>query len=252
MPWYQFENGLRTCSSNSTFNFQDISYKQKCGFPVGSPLSPIAGDIVMDDLEINCISTLPFQLPFYFRYVDDIITAVPANQIDTIKNSFNSYFHKIQFTVEEESDNTIRFLDVLIIRVGTNIRTNWHQKPSLYTSQVSSHTHTHKYVLLPYVQGLSEKLSGILKPFNIKIASRNTNDLALFFKSAKDTVPKLDMADVYNIPCSGCTATHIGITKRPLKTRIEEHKKDVYNPPVNGPLSPNMHGTNSIHSTLTI
>ena len=80
-------------------------------------------------------------------------------------------------------------------------------------------------------KGLSEKLSGILKPFKIKILSRNTNDMALFFKSAKDTVSKLDMADlVYNIPCSGCTATYIGATKRPLKTRIQEHKKDVYNP----------------------
>ena len=264
--------------------------------------------------------------------MDDIITAVPANQTDTIKNSFNSYNHKIQFTVEEESDNTIRFFDVLIIRVGTNIRTNWHQKPtysgriinfyshhphtykinainnlvdrgitlshktfhseniekiksilllnnyptnfihsviksrvrhlshkvpktntqthqpSVYTSKVSSHTHTHetqpistghahKYVPMPYVQGLSEKLSCILKPFNIKIAPRNTNDLALFFKSAKDTVPKLYMADVvYNIPCSGCIATYIGTTKRPLKTRIQEDKKDVYNLPENGPL----------------
>ena len=130
MPCYQFEKGLKTCSSNSTFNFQDITYKQKCGFPMGWPLSPIATDIVMDDLETNCISTLPFQLPFYFRYVDDIITAVPANQIDTIKNSFNRHNHKIQFTVEEESDNTIRFLDVLIIRVGTNIRINRHQKPT--------------------------------------------------------------------------------------------------------------------------
>ena len=93
--------------------------------------------------------------------------------------------------------------------------------------------HAHKYVSLPYVQGLSKKLSGILKPFNIKIAPRNTNDLALFFKSPKDTVLKLDMPDVvYNIPCSGCTAIYIGTTKRPLKTRIQEHKKDMYNPPV--------------------
>ena len=54
----------------------------------------------------------------------------------------------------------------------------------------------------------------------------------LFFESAKDTVPKLDMADVvYNIPCSSCTATLKGTTKRPLNTRIQEHKKDVYNPP---------------------
>ena len=69
---------------------------------MGSPLSPIAADIVMDDLESKFIASLPFQLPFYFRYIDDIITAVPHNKIDTIKNTFNNFNHKIQFTIELE------------------------------------------------------------------------------------------------------------------------------------------------------
>ena len=90
-----------TCSTNSTFNFQGISYKQRSGFRMGSPLSPIAADIVMDDLESNCIASLPFKPPFFFRYVDDIITAVPHDKIDTIKNTFNNFNHKIQFTTEE-------------------------------------------------------------------------------------------------------------------------------------------------------
>ena len=102
----------------------------------------------------------------------------------------------------------------------------------IHTTHSNSTGQTPKYVPLPYVQGLSEKLSGILKPFNIKIASRNTNGLSHFFKSTKDPIPKLDTANVvYNIPCSDCTAAYIGTTKRPLKTRIHEHKKDVYNPP---------------------
>ena len=122
MPWYQFEKGLRICSSNSSFNFQNISYKQKSGFPMGSPLSPIAAGIAMDDLETKCIASLPFKLPFFFRYVDDIITAVPANKIDTILNTFNSYNHKIQFTTEKESDGKICFLDVLIVFLFENMK----------------------------------------------------------------------------------------------------------------------------------
>ena len=85
---------------------------------------------------------------------------------------------------------------------------------------------------LPYVQDLSEKLSAILKPFNIKTVSRNTNDLSRIFKTTKDTIPKLETAKVvYNNPCADCTASYRGTIKRPLKTRISEHKKDVYNPP---------------------
>ena len=216
----------------------------------------------MDDLETKCIASLPFQLPFFFRYVDEIITAVPTNEIDTILNTFNSYNHKIQFTIEKEWDEKICFLDVLIIRDGQKIKTNWYQKstcsrrllnfyshhPLNYKINVINHlldrgitlshitflkeniqkiknillnnnyptnfinhvikkrinhlhnkntcthhpskgntnthtTHIHpadqntKYIPLPYVQGLSEKLSGILKLFNIKIALCNENNL---------------------------------------------------------------------------
>ena len=85
---------------------------------------------------------------------------------------------------------------------------------------------------LPYVQGLSEKLSAILKPFTVKIISRNTNDLSRIFKTTKDTIYELETANVvYNIPYADCTASYIGTTKRPLKTSILEQKKDVYNPP---------------------
>ena len=89
-----------------------------------------------------------------------------------------------------------------------------------------------QYVSLPYVQGLFQNLSVILKPFNIKIVSRNTNDLSRIFKTTKDTISKLETANViYNISCANCTASYIGTSKRPLKTRILEHKKDVYKPP---------------------
>ena len=76
-----------------------------------------------------------------------------------------------------------------------------------------------KYIPLPYVQGHSEKLSDILKPFNIKIAPCNENNLSNFFKSAKDHISKLDTADViYNIPYTGCTASYI--VSRPVTINI--------------------------------
>ena len=83
-------------------------------------------------------------------------------------NTFNSYNHKIQLTIEEESDGKICFLDVLIIRDGEKIKTNWYQKPTC-SGRLINFTHTHtagqnpKYIPLPYVEGHSEKLSSILK-----------------------------------------------------------------------------------------
>ena len=81
-------------------------HKQKFDFPMGSPLFPIVADIVRDDLETEYIASLPFYPPFYFRYVDDIITAVPSNEITTIKNIFNSYNHKFKPELELVSPRT--------------------------------------------------------------------------------------------------------------------------------------------------
>ena len=114
---------------------------------MGSLLSPIAAEIVMDDLESNCIAFLSFQLLFYFRYVDDIITAVPHNEIDIIKNTYNNFNHKIQFTTEEESEGRLSFLDVLIIRAGDGIKTNWYHNATWsdrYLNFNSNHPYKYK------------------------------------------------------------------------------------------------------------
>ena len=113
---------------------------------MGSPLPPIAADIVLDELESKCIASLPFQLPFYFRYVDDI-TAVPFNKNEIIKHIFNSYNHTIQFTIEEDLEEKIVFLDILVIRDGDVIKTNWYQKSTCsgrYLNFRSHHPYNYK------------------------------------------------------------------------------------------------------------
>jgi len=54
---------------------------------MGSPLSPILADIVMDDLEMNCLKRLDFAVHTYYRYVDDIFIIIP----DT-KRYFTNHF----------------------------------------------------------------------------------------------------------------------------------------------------------------
>ena len=47
---------------------------------------------------------------------------------------------------------------------------------------------------------------------------------------SKDKVELEEQGElVYQIPCKNCGAEYIGETGRPLKTRLEEHRKDVDN-----------------------
>lgn len=112
------------------FTFQDRYYKQIFGTPMGSVISPIVAQYVMDDVLDTVVSKLPFQVPFLKKYVDDIITAVPSDSIEETLIIFNSIHSKIQFTTETESDCSVPFLDMLVIRDGTSIMTDWYIKPT--------------------------------------------------------------------------------------------------------------------------
>jgi len=68
--------------SSTFFTFNNICYKQIFGTPMGSPLSPVIADLVLQDLEMSAIKMLPFRLPLYYRYVDDIILTAPSDSFD--------------------------------------------------------------------------------------------------------------------------------------------------------------------------
>ncbi|XP_037040265.1 uncharacterized protein LOC119077188 [Bradysia coprophila] len=85
--------------------------------------------MVMEDLEETTIKKLPFTIPFYKRYVDDIIVAIPENESQTMMNHFNNHHRNLKFTVEEEVSSSINFLDMTLNRRNDGkVDTKWYQK----------------------------------------------------------------------------------------------------------------------------
>ncbi|XP_058827843.1 uncharacterized protein LOC131687767 [Topomyia yanbarensis] len=118
------------CLNNSYFQFRDKFYLQTFGTAMGSPLSPILADLVMENLLNTVIRRLPFEIPVLRKYVDDLLLALPKNQVQYTLDTFNDYNEHIQFTIEEELNNTLPFLDTLIIRSNDQtISTQWYAKP---------------------------------------------------------------------------------------------------------------------------
>jgi len=70
---------------------------------------------------------LDFRLPFYFKYVDDILTAVLKTAIDSIVDKFNVHHPRLQFTVEIGGDR-INFLDTTIIKNNNKLIFDWYHK----------------------------------------------------------------------------------------------------------------------------
>jgi len=81
---------------NSTFfTFNSKFYRQIFGTPMGSPLSAILANIVLQDIEEAALGRIPAELLFYIRYVDDILFAVSRNCLEEIENIFNSFREKL-------------------------------------------------------------------------------------------------------------------------------------------------------------
>ena len=70
---------------------------------MGSPVSAVIANLVMEDVEQRALASVPVSLSFWKRFVvDDVISAVSRNEIDILLQHLNSIEPSIQFTVERE------------------------------------------------------------------------------------------------------------------------------------------------------
>lgn len=94
---------------------------------MSSSLSPIVVDIVLQDLENKALASLKFIPPFYLRYVDDLILAIPPFLLNHTLDTFNSFYSRLQFTMEIGGDR-INFLDITLISNNNYIIFDWYHK----------------------------------------------------------------------------------------------------------------------------
>ena len=95
--------------------------------------------------------------------MDDTFLIIPSNKIkDTIEN-FNSYHSRLKFTFELEIDNTLPFLNLLIIKNqdGTLV-TNWFRKNTFsgrYLNFYSNHPFQQKNAIIKNLVDTAKLLS---------------------------------------------------------------------------------------------
>ena len=112
-------------------------YQQTFGTAIGSPVSVIIANLVMEDVEERALATTETPPRFWKWYVDDTCTALPSHCINEFLDQLNSVEPSIQFTVEVESDGRLPFLDVLLEhKEDGSISTTVYRKP----------THTDRYL----------------------------------------------------------------------------------------------------------
>ena len=102
---------LNLCLTSTYFQYNGKHYKQLHGTAMGSPVSVVVAEIVMQHVEERALATCRQTIPLWLRYVDDTITAVHKDEIDAFHDHLNEQNADIQFTEEIEENGKLPFLD---------------------------------------------------------------------------------------------------------------------------------------------
>ncbi|BHF69545.1 hypothetical protein SprV_0301259100 [Sparganum proliferum] len=136
---------LRYCLK-TYFTFGGQMYEQIKGTPMGSPISGLIAEVVLQRIE-HLVFT-KYQPKFWARYVDDTFAIVKSSDVEHLKELLNSVDPNIQFTMEAETNNQLPFLDVLVRRCATGQLQTTVFRKATNTRQIlhfnSNHPFSHK------------------------------------------------------------------------------------------------------------
>ena len=131
------------CLKTTQFAYNGTYYQQVFGTAMGSPVSAVIANMVMEDVEQRALATSPVKPFLWKRYVDDVIPTVSGNEAERRLSS-------IQFTLECEKDRHLPFLDLNVSRgVQGSLETSVYRKP----------THTDKYLAFDSHHPICDKKS---------------------------------------------------------------------------------------------
>ncbi len=83
------------------------------------------------------------------------------------------------------------------------------------------------HITLPYIKGVTEHLTRIIRSHDVAVHTRPMNKMRDILVAPKDPTSHLDRSGVvYKVKCNDCTSAYVGETARPLRSRISEHHRD--------------------------
>ena len=81
---------LNLCLTSTYFQYNGKHYKQLHGTAMGSPVSVVVAEIVMQHVEERALATCRQTIPLWLQYVDDTFTAVHKDEIDAFTTTLTN------------------------------------------------------------------------------------------------------------------------------------------------------------------
>ena len=131
LPKEDFISLVQLCVTFGSFEFNGTEYTQKSGLAMGNPLSAVLAPLFMETLEEDHYRDIVGRDATWLRYCDNVIAFLPeTTDLQAVIQELNAVNTSIQFTVEEEHDTKIAFLDVRIHRRPDDLQFSVYRKPT--------------------------------------------------------------------------------------------------------------------------
>lgn len=111
------------------FSVNNVIYQQSKGVGMGTCISPFFARIIYEDILKHTAEKIKFNPEYFGFYVDDSAAIMRRDEADLLLRTLNNYDTNIKFTMENETNGKINFLNTTIIRENKEIKTNWYKKP---------------------------------------------------------------------------------------------------------------------------
>ena len=133
---------------------------------MGSPLSPIVANLFMENLVEEAIRSAPLQPKLWCQYIDDTFVIWPHGQeeLHRFHQHLNNLHPNIPFTMEEEKECTLPFLDILITRRSNSLSTSVYRKPTHTERYIPFSSHHHPKTITGVLRCMKDRAHNICSP----------------------------------------------------------------------------------------
>lgn len=118
---------------SNLFQYKSILYAQKIGLPMGAPTSGIYAEMYVDfyiNIKKNRLTSAGVK--YLKKYVDDILIIGNITDHTSITKIMETKT-ELKFTIDKQNNDNIDYLDIKLIKTGTQTKTKWNKKPSHQT-----------------------------------------------------------------------------------------------------------------------
>ena len=131
LPTADIMDLLNLCLTSIYFQHNGKHYKQLHGTAMGSPVSVVVAEIVMQHVEERALATCrQTPIPLWLCCVDNTFIAIHKDEIDDFHEHLNEQNTDIQFINEIEENGKLPFLDCLVSCDNNELRTTVYRKPT--------------------------------------------------------------------------------------------------------------------------